>query len=88
MAQCFIIDEKDYEKVTENVRIKFKYGFVVSAKNHQNGTTKVNGNELKSLDFEQIYRTLEYTTKLKVKDIIDDFIDHPVKNLTGSVDVQ
>jgi len=44
MAQCFIIDEKDYEKVTENVRIKFKYGFVVSAKNHQNGTTKVNGN--------------------------------------------
>jgi hypothetical protein len=31
---------------------------------------------------------LEYTTKLKVKDIIDDFMDHPVKNITASTLVE
>ena len=44
MAQCFVIAEVGYEKVTENIRMKFQYGFIVSAKNHLNGTTRVSGN--------------------------------------------
>lgn len=38
--------------------------------------------------FEEIYRTLEYTTRMKVKDIIDGFMDHPVKNITSSTTVE
>lgn len=33
LAQCFIIDENSYDKVTKNINMKFKYGFIVSAKN-------------------------------------------------------
>lgn len=87
MTQCFIIKKDSYEKVTQNIKLKFEYGFIVSAKNNLNGTTKVNGNDIKSLNFEDIYRMLEYTTKLKVKDIIDDFMDYPVKNITSSTSV-
>jgi len=51
LAQCFIINEKEYEEVTKNVNMKFKYGFIVSAKSTESGSTRVQGNDIKTLRF-------------------------------------
>lgn len=50
-AQCFIIDDSAYDEVTKNINMKFKYGFIVSAKNTPGESTKVQGNEIKTLRF-------------------------------------
>lgn len=51
LAQCFVIDEESYEQVTDNIKMKFKYGFIVAANNTRDSRSKVHGNEIKTLDF-------------------------------------
>jgi hypothetical protein len=42
---------------------------------------KIQGNDIKTLDFAANYRSLEFSTRMKVKEIIDDFLENPVKGL-------
>ena len=85
LVQCFIIEEASYETVSKIMGNPFQYGFVVSSKS---GTTKIQGSELKSRDFETVYRSIQYVTRMKVRDIIDDFVKSPVKNITSTTSVQ
>lgn len=63
--------------------MQFDIGFVCYER-FVNGTKKVSGNNFNSPNFEDIYLTAEYQTRLKSKLVIDDFFDKPIKSIEGT----
>jgi hypothetical protein len=57
LTQCFVIEESEYEKVAKMMGLNFKFGFVCS---NQKSENKIKGHELRSVNFADVYETLEY----------------------------
>ena len=63
------------------MNIEFEYGFIVRLEKNKDDKKESAGVKLSSLDYSLVYKDLDYATRIKMKEILDDFMDNPIKQV-------